>query len=244
MMRNLRSRLALFFDIKTSAALDQLEDPREVLDYAYGQQQLHLRTVKRGLVEVIAARRQIEHEADRHRERLAKLEEQARRALRSNREDLARRALELKQHILSELRALDRQRDEIAREEERLRAADERLSQRVRSFRLHRTVAEARYAAAEAQVEVSEALSGLAGDEQVELSLAVARSEESIDRLSARASALADIVEPQATTIDVAADDSLDRELDEAAAAEAVERELNELKRELESRPEEASDEK
>ena len=55
-MNRLRSRIALFFNIKTSATLDQAEDPREVLDYAYSQQQLHLRTVKRGLIEVAAAR--------------------------------------------------------------------------------------------------------------------------------------------------------------------------------------------
>jgi len=54
-MRNIRSRMALFFNIRGSAALDRLEDPREVLDYAYGQQQYQLRTVRRGLLEVAAA---------------------------------------------------------------------------------------------------------------------------------------------------------------------------------------------
>jgi hypothetical protein len=29
-MSNIRTRIALFFNIKTSAALDQVEDPREV----------------------------------------------------------------------------------------------------------------------------------------------------------------------------------------------------------------------
>lgn len=65
----LAERRTLFFKIKTSAALAQLEDPREVLDYAYGEQQLHLRTVRRGLVEVAATRRQLEQEAERLRAR-------------------------------------------------------------------------------------------------------------------------------------------------------------------------------
>src|SRR5437763_111025 len=82
--------LALFFNIKTSAALDQLEDPREILDYAHGEQQRHLRTVRRGLIEVAAARRQLERQAERLRTRVTHLEDQARRALRSNRDDLAR----------------------------------------------------------------------------------------------------------------------------------------------------------
>src|SRR5216683_1047178 len=166
-MRNLRSRIALFFNVKTSATLDQVEDPREVLDYAYGQQQFHLRTVKRGLIEVAAARRQLERQAERLRARASHLEDQARRALRSNREDLARAALARRQTTLAEIRALEDQFADMATEEERLTVADQQMTQRVERFRVHRTVASARYAAAEAQVTVGEALAGLVGDEEI-----------------------------------------------------------------------------
>ncbi len=232
-MRNLRSRLALFFNIKTSAALDQVEDPREVLDYAYGQQQLHLRTVKRGLVDVASARRQLERQAERRRESLARLEEQARRALRSDREDLARQALARKHTLLAELRALDAQRTAVLRDEARLKLAEAQLSQRVERFRAHRSVASARYAAAEAQVSVGEALAGLAPDEEVELSLAVERSEERIEGMAARAEVIADLTE-SGTLLEAPGEDTLERELDSLEATEAVERELAELKRQLE----------
>src|SRR5690242_4798831 len=108
-MRNIRSRMALFFNIRTSAALDQLEDPREVLDYAYGQQQYHLRTVRRGLLEVAGARRQLQRQADRLDSRVQRLEAQARQALRVHRDDLARTALARKQSTLAERRRLDDQ---------------------------------------------------------------------------------------------------------------------------------------
>jgi phage shock protein A len=227
-MRNLRSRVALFFNIKTSAALDQVEDPREVLDYAYSQQQVHLRSVKRGVIEVAAARRQLERQAERLHARIARLEEQARRALRSSREDLARTALERKQSILAELRALDGQARDMAREEERLVLADQQLSQRVESFRVHRTVASARYSAAEAQVMVGEALAGLMGDEELELSLAVERSDERIDRMHARAVAIDALTESGALRYGPG-EDPMDRELDAITSAEAVEAELKRL---------------
>jgi phage shock protein A len=232
-MSNIRSRIALFFNIKTSAALDQVEDPREVLDYAYGQQQLHLRTVKRGLIEVAAARRQLERQADRLRTRVTRLEEQARRALRSQREDLARAALERKQTTLAEIRSLDDQLAEIAREEERLTLADQQMTQRVQRFRVHRTVASARYVAAEAQVMVGEALAGLMGDEEMELSLAVERSEERIDRLQARAVAI-DALTESGALLHSPDEDPLDRELNSLTDAEAVEADLAALRRELE----------
>src|SRR5688500_4541377 len=120
----LRSRLALFFNVKTSAALDQVEDPREVLDYALGQQQTQLRIVKRGLIDVAAARRQIERQAERLRTRVTRYEDQARQALRSEREDLARAALERKQNALREIKTLDDQLAELAREEARLSHVD------------------------------------------------------------------------------------------------------------------------
>jgi phage shock protein A len=233
-MRNIRSRIALFFNVKTSAALDQVEDPREILDYAYGQQQVHLRTVKRGLIEVAAARRQLDHQAERLRARVTQFDEQARRALRSNREDLARSVLARKQTTLAEIRALDEQVAEMTREEERLRLADRQMAQRVERFRVHRTVASARYAAAEAQVTVGEALAGIVGDEEVELSLAVERSEEKIDRLHARAVAI-DALTESGALLQASGEDPLERELNEVTNAEAVEAELAAMRRELEA---------
>src|SRR5262249_26345534 len=148
---------------------------------------LQVRTIRRGLVEVAAARQQLEQEASRLRARAARLEDQARRALRSNRDDLARQALERKQAALSQLGALDEQRAAIARGEAELREADKQISRRVERFRFHRGVAAARYAAAEAQVRVGEALTGLVVEsEEAELSLALERSEERIDQMSAR----------------------------------------------------------
>jgi phage shock protein A len=229
----LRSRIALFFNIRTSAALDQVEDPREVLDYAYGQQQLQLRTLKRGLVEVAAARRQLERQADGLRARVARLEDQARRALRAEREDLARAALQRKQATLRELESLDTQLGELGREEERLSQADRQLSQSVERFRLHRTVLSARYSAAEAQARVGEALSGLLDDEHTELSLAVERSEERVDRLSARAVAI-DALIASGTLVGGPSEDPVERELNEIGSTEAIERELDALRRELE----------
>ena len=59
---NLWSRMKLWFKMKTSAAFDQAEDPRQVFDYAYVQQQELLRTVKRGLVEVGTSKYQLEQQ--------------------------------------------------------------------------------------------------------------------------------------------------------------------------------------
>jgi phage shock protein A len=232
----LRSRLALFFNIRTSAALNEVEDPREVLDYAVGQQRAQLRIVKRGLIEVAAARRQLERQADRMRTRVTRHEEQARQALRSSREDLARAALERKQSTLVEIRGVEDQLADLAREEDRLQRVDQQMSQRVERFRLHRTVVSARYSAAEAQVGVGEALAGIVGDEETELVLAIERSEEKVERLHARAIAIDALTDTGVLHVGIASDeDAIQRELDAIGSKEVVDAELEALKRSLES---------
>ena len=97
---NLWSRIKMWINIKASAALEQTEDPRQVFDYAYAQQQELLRTVKRGLVEVATTKHQIEQQIGKRQAQIPILEEQARQAMAAGREDLTKIALHRKQTTL------------------------------------------------------------------------------------------------------------------------------------------------
>src|SRR3990172_2999941 len=116
----LLSRMMLFLKVKASATLDRGEDPRQVVEYAYQEQQEILRKVRQGLIEVATSRHQLEHQAQKLRPQVPKMEDQAKRALAAGREDLARIALERKQTALVELEGLDYQVDEVAEEERKL----------------------------------------------------------------------------------------------------------------------------
>ena len=186
---SLWSRIRMFFKIKTSASLDRMEDPREVFDYAYEQQHVILRQVRQGLVEVATSKRQLEQQVDRLRARLPQTEAQAGQALAVGREDLARLALQRKQTALAEIEALEEQLYETEAEEERLALAERQLSSRMDDFLIRKEAASARYTAAEAQVRVNEALSGISGD-LADLSRALGRAEETTRRMTARAGAL------------------------------------------------------
>jgi len=228
----LHSRIALLLNVKTSAALDQVEDPREIFAYAYGRQQAQLRAVKRGRLEVAAARRQLEREAERLRARADRLHEQARRAVRMQRDDLAHAALERKQATLVALRGLERQRADFERDEAELQRVDQQLGQRLEQFRVQRSVLSARYSAAAAQVTVGEALAGLAGDEETELSLAVERSEERVEQVTARALAIDELLGGDALAGPNPRDE-VERELDALDITGAVDADLDALRREL-----------
>lgn len=223
-------RIKLFFKVRTSAELDRMEDPRQVMDYAVHEQEAFLQTVRRGLVDVATAKQQLAQQVKAAHLRIPRLEEQARQAVAADREDLARMALNRKQTAVYELEGLELQLAELEDEERKLIAAEQEIADRVASFRIHKEATAARYTAAETQVKIGETLSGVSG-ELGELSLALGRAEEKTRQMIARASALDALMaggsfEP--TTL--RGEDMVERELRQISAGNAVEQELAALK--------------
>ncbi len=226
----LRSRLSFLFRSKATAAIDRIEDPRETLDYASEQQQELLLRVRRGLVDVATSKRQVERRMQRVREGVPRLEDQARRAVDAGRDDLARAALQRRQAALIELEELDRQATEIGAEEMQLAGTEQALAARIEEFKTRRQVMSARYTAAEAQVRVNEAISGLSG-ELAELGRALGRAEEKTERMQVRASALDALLDPNALALPSIGGDEVERELRRIEAGDPVEAQLAALKR-------------
>jgi phage shock protein A len=198
-----------------------------------------LRKVKQGLVDVATARRQIEFQAKKLRERLPLLDDQARRALAAGREDLARAALERKQTCLAELTQLEKQAEETASEERKLNVAEQQFAARVDVFRTRRDTLSARYTAAEAQVRINESLSGVSG-ESASLGDAIARAEQKIERMQARASAIDALIENG--TFNLPGGDPIEQELNKLAASQLVDDELAKLKAGLSAQKESQSE--
>ena len=225
------TQIQMVFKVKTSAALDSMEDPRQTLEYAYQRQQEMLRKVKSGLIDVATSRRHLEFQAKKLRDRLPVLDDQAKRTLAAGREDLARVALQRKQICLTELAGLDKQALDVADEERKLTTAEQQFALRVDAFRTRRDSLAARYTAAEAQVRISETLGGVSS-ESASLGSALERAEEKIDRMQARASAVAALIENGALA-SPGGDDPIERELRNLAASQAVEAELAALKQQV-----------
>ena len=223
-------RFKLLFKVRTSAELDRMEDPREVMDYAVHEQEAFLQTVRRGLIDVATAKQQLAQQVNTANARIPRLEDQARQAVAADREDLARRALNRKQTAVYELESLELQLAELDHEEQKLAAAEQQISDRVASFRIHREAASARYTAAETQVRIGETLSGVSGD-LGELSMALGRAEEKTRQMIARASALDALMaggsfEPSI----LQGEDMVERELRQITAVNNIEQELAALK--------------
>jgi phage shock protein A len=199
------------------------------LDYSYEQQLEMLRNVKRGVVEMVTAKRQIQQQASTVQGNISKLESQARQALEAGREDLARMALQRKQAAAIELQGLDDQIAGMEHEQEKLTMAEQRLQAKVTAFRTKKEVIKAQYTAAQAQVRIGSALSGIS-EEMGDVSLAVERAENKTDQMRARAGAIDELATVGVLNDFTGTQDDISRELEALTSSQNIEDELNALK--------------
>ena len=227
------SRMSMVVKSKINRILDNAEDPRETLDYSYEKQMEMLRNVKRGVVEMVTAKRRLELQAAKVQENLAKLDSQARQALGAGREDLARIALERKQTAVLELQGLDQQISGLELEQEKLTHAEQRLQAKVAAFRTKKEVIKAQYSAAQAQVRIGSALSGVS-EEMGDISLAIERAEDKTETLRAKAGAIDELAAAGVLDDPISGSkDDLTRQLEQVTASANVDSELEALKASL-----------
>jgi len=76
-MAGLMSRFTTLFKVKANRALDRAEDPGETLDYSYQQQLEMLQKVKRGVADVVTAKKRLQLQTAKLEESVVKLDGQA-----------------------------------------------------------------------------------------------------------------------------------------------------------------------
>src|SRR5690348_18080170 len=162
-MAGLMSRASMIIKAKFSALLGRAENPQETLDYSYEKQLESLQNVKRGVADVVTAKKRLQIQTQQLEQNVVKLDTQARQALAAGREDLARQALERKSGVQQQLQGLDGQVQQLEDQQARLSANEKELAARIESFRSQKEVMKAQYSAAEAQVRINEAATGFGG---------------------------------------------------------------------------------
>jgi phage shock protein A len=217
---------------KWNALLNRAENPSETLDYSYERQLESLQNVKRGIADVVTAKKRLEIQTQQLEQNVVKLDGQARQAVAAGREDLARQALERKSGAQQQLQDLDTQVTQLGDQQEKLVASQKQLEARIEQFRSQKEVIKAQYSAAEAQVRIGEAATGI-GREMDNTGLAIQRAKDKTEQMQARASAIDELV-TSGDLQELGSDKTqLDRELAQVASQAQVDRELEQLKAEV-----------
>jgi phage shock protein A len=232
-MPGLMNRTSTLIKAKISKLLDRAEDPGETLDYSYEKQLELLQNVKRGVADVVTAKKRLELQTTQLEQSVVKLDSQARQALQAGREDLAREALQRKSVAQEQLQGLDQQVKGLEAQQEKLIASEKQLATRVESFRSQKEVIKAQYSAAEAQVKIGEAATGI-GEQMADTGLAIQRAKDKTEQMTARAAAVDELVESGALEdFTSGGETDLDRELRKLTTGTQVDDELAKLKAEI-----------
>jgi phage shock protein A len=234
-MAGMSGRFSTVVKAKISKMLDKAEDPGETLDYSYQAQLENLQKVKKGIADVVTAKKRLQMQAGKLEQSVVKLDTQARQALAAGNEELARTALERKSLAQTELQSLDSQVTQMEDQQQKLIDSEQRLRTKIETFRTKKEVIKAQYNAAEAQVRISEAATGV-GEEMADVGLAMQRAMDKTEQMQARAGAVEEL-EAAGTFDDLttlgSGEDDIDRQLRELGTGGQVDDELAKMKAEL-----------
>ncbi len=217
---------------KVNSLLNKFEDPKEALDYSYQKQTELMIKLRRDIANVVAAKKRLEMQKAKLKDNIYKLEQQTRSALEMNREDLARLALERKNMNIQQLLDIERQIADMEKEQVRLEELERRLSAKVEQFKLQKEIIKARYTAAEAEVRIKESVTGIS-EEMADVGMTIQRAEEKTEQMKAKAMALDELMESGVLTDYTTNKDIIERELQDVMIKDAVEKELERLKKEI-----------
>jgi phage shock protein A len=225
------NRISTVIKQKANVLVDKYEDPREALDYSYTKQIELLNKLRRDIAEVVTAKRRLEMQKAKLWDNIRTLDEQARRSLDADREDLAKLALERKNANLLQLQGLDKQISEMLTEQEKLEQTEKRLSTKVEEFKSKKEVIKAQYSAAEAQVRIKENVTGIS-EEMTDIGMALNKAEEKAEKMKAKSGALDEMIDSGVLTDYTINKDSIEKELEQVTVKSSVDEELAKLKAE------------
>lgn len=224
-------RMSVVVQAKMNKIMNRIEDPREVLEVSYEKQLQLLQNVKRGVAEVTTSKKRLELQKAKLQMNIDKLDGQAKEAISASREDLARKALESKALMQAQLNTLERETKELNDQQLKLQAAETRLATKVEAFRTKKETIKAQYTAADAQVKITESVTGIS-EEMADVGLAVQRAEEKTEDMKARSAALDELLE-SGTLTDYSGGDEIESELARVKAKNTVDDEMAKLKAEM-----------
>jgi phage shock protein A len=230
------SRLTNLLRMRANTALDKAEDPGQVMDYSYSKQLEQLQQLRRSIADVVTNEKRLELLESQIQQQSNKLDQQAMQALQTNREDLARLALQRKEALLTQINSYEQQIAQLRAQEEHLVEMERTVSARIEAFRTQKEMVKAQYGAAQAQVKINEAATGIS-QEMSEMNLATQRAQDKVLSMQSRANAMESLIEQGTLSeqglIGAGSGDTLDRELQQIASQQNVEAQLQAMKQQM-----------
>ncbi|MDN5867080.1 MAG: PspA/IM30 family protein, partial [Candidatus Nitrosocosmicus sp.] len=237
-------RFTTIFKAKASRIADKLENPHEMLNYSFEKQNELIIKLRQDILQVITSKKRLEMQRAKLLANVNTLEDQAKHSLISNREDLARLALERKNALMMQIKDLESQISGIEKDQAKLEDAERRLSTKIQQFKTRKEIIKAQYSAAEAQVKIKESITGIS-EEFNDVGNILDRVGEKTENMKAKAQALDEMIDSGTLTDFTSSypsskDADIERELSKISSNQAVEEDLKKMKNDLQVNPSDA----
>lgn len=229
---SLFQRAHAIVEAKANRALDNVENPAEMLDLSYEKMLEQITQVKRALVDIAASRRQIELQEQQLEHSVAHLQDQAKAALAQGNEALAKEALSRKAAAQAQIDGMEPQHQQLTDQEQKLEQTLAALQQRVNDFRSHKEVLKAQYTAAKAVSTVDESAAGISKTFQ-DSGAELQRAQDKIAAMQAHAGAVDELLQSGVLEDVGGGTDDIQQELDQVSTTAEVDKELAALKAEV-----------
>ena len=237
-MTGLLERFSAIFKAKANKIADNLENPHEMLNYSFEKQNELIIKLRQDIAQVITSKKRLEMQKAKLLTNVNTLEDQAKRSLNSNREDLARLALERKNALMMQIKELESQIFGIEKDQGRLEDAERRLSTKIQEFKTRKEIIKAQYSAAEAQVKIKENITGIS-EEFTDVGNTLERVEEKTENMKAKAQALDEMIDSGTLTDFTSSyyskDADIEDQLGKISSNQAVEEDLKKMKNDIQT---------
>jgi phage shock protein A len=216
-------------EAKANKALDQAENPADMLDLSYEKMLEQLTQVRRALADIAASRKRIELQEAQLQHSIDHLQDQAKAAVEQGRDDLAKEALSRKAAAQAQIDQMEPQHIQLSEQEEKLEQTMRQVQRRVDAFRTQKETLKAQYTASKAVTTVNEGVSGISKSTNYS-GAALRRAQDKIASMQARAQATDELLESGVLEDLGGGTDDIQKELDEVSSKSDVDAELASLK--------------
>lgn len=226
---SLLNRVVSIFKAKANTVLDELENPKEALEFSLVEMREQVNKIKKSLVEVSAIKKKLEGDLEDTKDKIKLLDEQSDMAVSLNRDDLAKEALSRKQDLMEQQKRMEKQIDELNEKIRVIGQNKEQLEKRIYELQIKKDELIAMNAAADAQLKVKETLAGIS-DDITSINERLERVENKIKQKNARVNAIDELVD-LGTLGESSGKDALEMELKKFEREEQIKKELERLKK-------------
>jgi phage shock protein A len=224
------TRVKGVFESRANQIVDAFDDPKASLDYSLERLEDNRTQIGRSLVEVGAAKNRLELQRSQIAAAIDKYQEQAQSAVKANREDLARIALERKQDALARQAELEKNIVSLNTQEDNLKQSELSLTNKITLFNAKKEEIKAIYDSSRAQLKMRESISGISVD-LADVGNTIQRAEARIREMQSRSDAIEKLIAEGvfSDALEPGVDD-VDRELSKLDRKQAIDDELARLK--------------